>query len=110
MASVYETYEGSKNGQKNREHAFEPGPFGDEYPGIWDALSRELWKGKPVVPCTLSIFAQDGRATVCLQDRHFGRKAFKSAEGVSEALESLEKGIQGHSLEWRQERRRGPRT
>lgn len=106
MSSVYDHLEGVRRTNGNSEFGFGSGGFGDEYPFLNELLSRLLWKGKPVRPGSLTIFAQDGLAVVCVQDRHFRRKAFIGAESVSEALEAAETGLRENGLSWRYEKAR----
>lgn len=104
MSSVFENLqEVSGNGQ-HAEFAFEPGDFGDQYPGIWELLSRQVFKGKPCKTCTVQIFAQDSLATICVQDRHRLRKGFKSAEGVTEAFQVLEIALWKEDVQWRSDK------
>jgi hypothetical protein len=104
MSSVFENLPEVSGNGSSREFAFRSDGFGDEFPGINELLSRERLQGKPVRTCTLQIFAQDGRAVVCLSDRHRARKAFKSGESVSEALSSFEAALWDKTVEWRSDK------
>jgi len=106
MSSVFEKLQEVSGNGSSAEFAFGSGGFGDEYPGLNELVSRQLLQGKPVKTCTLQIFAQDGRAVVCVQDRHRSRKGFKSGESVSEALTAFEKALWAETVEWRSDKPR----
>lgn len=73
-----------------------------KYPGIWEMLTAPLsFEKTPREGSTLMLFSKDGRIGCCLNDRDLGRKVFVTAVGVTALLQTLEKGLQDDSLEWR---------
>jgi hypothetical protein len=80
-------------------------PFGDEYPGIFEMLTRSKWKGKGRKVGRLIMYAEPGRATLCLVDVEAGMVTFHTKETFGEALTGLEEALQSGSSDWRQDKR-----
>lgn len=75
--------------------------FATELPGIFEMLTMVRYKGKPRKTAKLTLYAEPGRATLCLKDNETGQVAFYAKEGFSEALLGLEGALQAGSLDWR---------
>ena len=76
--------------------------WADSFPGIWEVLSAPLDpSGKPRVGGTLTLFISDGYVKLCCNERHVAKTCFVTALSVGQALEALEKGLQGGTLDWR---------
>lgn len=75
------------------------------YPGLWEHLTETAWpSGKSRMTSTLLIFVEEGLVKLCLNDRSATRTAWVSGRTLTEALEHLNSGIEGDSLEWRRAR------
>lgn len=86
---------------ESAEFALEECGFGEEYPGIWEFVARQSYQGNPRATGKVVIFAEGGKATLCLIDRNTGQVAFFTAEKLSEAVLGCEKALQEGSLDWR---------
>jgi hypothetical protein len=75
------------------------------YPALWEHLTESAWEsGQVRITSTLMIFVEDGLVKLCLHDRSFGRTAWVAKPSLTAALESLEEGLEGDSVEWRRAR------
>jgi hypothetical protein len=75
--------------------------FAEEYPGLFELLTRVRFKGKPRKAGRITMYAEPGRATLCLVDADSQQVAFYTAEGFAEALTGAEGALQTGSLDWR---------
>ena len=82
-----------------------PDKFATELPGIFEMLTMVRYKGKPRKVAKLTLYAEPGRATLCLADNETGQVAFYAKEGFSEALLGLEEALQAGSLDWRADKK-----
>lgn len=79
--------------------------FAEEYPGLFELLGRVRYKGKVRKAGRLTLYAEPGRATVCLTDADSAQVAFFTAEGFAEALTGAEGALQAGSLDWRHDKK-----
>lgn len=71
-------------------------------PAIYTMLVAEEYPdGGRRATSTVTFFCEAGVAKVCLNDRDQGLTAWASGVTPGEALEALEKGLDGDSLAWR---------
>lgn len=76
--------------------------WADSHPGVWEHLASLVGPdGKSRLGSTLTVFVAEGLVKVCLNDRDQQLTCFVTSKGVGQALEALEKGLQGDSLDWR---------
>lgn len=87
------------------EFCLEECSFQSDYPGLWEFLARQKYKGDSRQTGKLVIFTESGKATVCLIDRQTGQVAFFTHEALDEALLGVEKALQGGTLDWRKDKR-----
>lgn len=83
------------------EFALDECGFKEEYPGLWEFLARQVYQGSPRATGKVVIFAEGGKATLCLIDRNTGQVAFYTGESLAEGLVGAEEGLQAGSLDWR---------
>lgn len=79
--------------------------FGEEYPGIWEFVARQVYKGNPRATGKVVLFVDGGKATLCLIDRGTGQVSFYTAESVAECLVGAEKALQAGTLDWRMDKK-----
>lgn len=83
--------------------------FRQTYPGLWEFIARQVYKGEARATGKLVIFADSGKATVCLIDRCTSQVAFFTEESLDGALSGSERALQEGSLDWRQDKKAGYR-
>lgn len=90
--------------------------FHDEYlesqcPALFDLMSRQCADGQAVKPVSMSVFAQEGRLTVCLNWDCEGLILFVAC-GTSETMfDDLETKLKQEKPGWRKKRAKfQPRT
>lgn len=79
--------------------------FQGDYPGIWEFLARQRYKGENRQTGKLVLFTEPGKATVCLIDRQTGQVSFFTSEALDEAFLGCEKALQSGNLDWRKDKR-----
>lgn len=89
------------------EFLCEDGEFGEQYPGIWEVLARQMYEGNPIKVGRLILYCEPGRVYLCLCDKESGQVAFCSGSSVDEALVSLEGQLQAGTADWRKDKRAG---
>lgn len=83
--------------------------FAKKYPALAEFLSLEAWDEKTErVRGTISVFWEDGSFKASVNDRDADQVAFVSKGTFSGLLESIEKGLQSDSLDWRQSKGKPP--
>lgn len=82
----------------------DPGSFGDLYPGIFEIIATQRFKGKERKMGRLSISVNCGKAVVCLNSKEAGKCAFYKADSIGEALEGLERHLQAGDADWRDDK------
>jgi hypothetical protein len=87
------------------EFLAEDDAFSTQFPGIFEFLARIKVNGVQRKPGRLIIYFDAGKAHLCLSDKHTGSCAFHAAESVEEALEGVEKRLQGGGMDWRRDKR-----
>lgn len=87
------------------EFACDDDGFGDQYPGIFEILARQRYQGNPRKTGKLLFFVDYGKASLCITDVCTGQVAFYKAGSFGEALEGLERALQGGTVDWRPDRR-----
>lgn len=87
------------------EHAFSECDFATEFPGLWEFIARQRYEGNPRATGRLLIYADNGKATLCLMDRWTGQVAFYASDNVSAALVGVERGLQAGTLDWRKDKK-----
>jgi len=76
--------------------------FSGLYPALFEYLTVQQWeKGKPRETATMTVFCDGDTWKLSFNDRDNHRSAFVSAETFTEALKSLEEGLQSDELDWR---------
>lgn len=83
----------------------------DEYleakcPLLHALLSLTMHEGSPRKPCSLILFAEDGRYKVSLNDKDAGLVAFTTVSTAEEFFEGLEAKLDADKIEWRSSRTR----
>lgn len=79
--------------------------FASQYPGIFEFLARQMYQGQERQLARLLVYAEHGKATLCLLERHSAQIGFHVAESLSEALEGLEKRLQQGTMDWRPDKK-----
>jgi len=78
------------------------GVFGRTYPGLWEMLSAERNEdGSKRLTSTLTLFVDDGGVKAVLNDRDQALTGWACGSSVEAVLESLERGLQADTIEWR---------
>jgi len=73
-----------------------------ECPALVEYLSAEKYPdGATRERSVISVFIEDGRVKVCLNDRDAGRTLWRSGDGVEDCLILLETGIVDGTADWR---------
>lgn len=75
--------------------------FERDFPAIWEFMTLTVDEGARRETSTLLLFVQDGRMTICLNDRQRGRSVFQSAPTLREAMVCLDEALTSGSAEWR---------
>lgn len=75
------------------------------YPGIWEILARQVWKGQQIQSGRLVIYCENEKVFLCLCDKESRQICFCAGDSVSEALESLERQLQSGKADWRKDSR-----
>lgn len=92
--------------QSTAEFAVEDDGFGEQYPGLFEILSRQRYEGKIRKTGKLLLFTDCGKASLCITDKQEGLVAFYKSGGFLEALEGLERALQAGTVDWRPDKRR----
>lgn len=90
---------------ENGEYALEECEFFSQYPGIYEFLCRQMYEGQSRQLARLLVYAEHGKATLCLLERHSAQIAFHVADTLSEALEGLEHRLQAGKVDWRPDKK-----
>lgn len=83
------------------EFAVEECSFTQDYPGLWEFVARQRYKGEWRATGKLVFFVESGKATMCLIDRCTGQVAFFTSETLDDVLVGSEKALQAGTLDWR---------
>jgi len=98
---------GESNGDSSRDRLLDE-DFFEEWPTVWEYLSETRFDdGKPRETSTVLIFVDAERLKVCLSDREANEVAFVSGATFKEAMDALERGLAGGTLDWRPGKRKG---
>jgi hypothetical protein len=103
--SVLDNIQDGGSSVKESEFTLESDPFGDDYPGIFEVLCRQKYAGEARQTGRLIIYSEPGKGCCCLCDKQQRIVAFHIADGLTAALEGLEKRLQEGSLDWRRDKR-----
>lgn len=72
------------------------------HPTLVEYLSCSAWDdGSERERSTLSVFIEEGRVKVCLNDREFERSLYASGDTLAGVLAALEKALAADACEWR---------
>lgn len=83
--------------------------FSKAYPALAEFLSLEAWDSETErTRGTLTVFWEEGAFKASVNDRDADQVAFVSKGTFKGLLDSIEKGLVGDSLDWRQSKGRGP--
>jgi len=104
--SVLDFVPGKGDSSNGSEFACEGGGFDDSYPGLFEIIARQRYKGNLRKTGKLLIFVDNGKASLCVTDVAGGQIAFYKSDSVGEALEGLERALQSGKVDWRPDRRR----
>lgn len=88
------------------EYACDGGGFDDDYPGLYEIIARQRYKGNLRKTGKLLIFVDCGKASLCVTDVAGGQIAFYKSNSIGEALTGLEQALQSGKVDWRPDRRR----
>jgi hypothetical protein len=94
----------SRDGEDG-EFLCEDPAFREQYPGLWEFMSRCKWHGEERKCGRITLYYEDGKAGLCLSDAETLSCAFHVDEGVNEALEGAESRLQAGKMDWRKTRR-----
>lgn len=85
------------------QHPVAEDALGVKCPLLVQHLSDVLWDdGKPRTPSTLTIFVEDGRVKLALNDREASASLYVAGDSLKQALGSLEKALSGPGRpDWR---------
>lgn len=83
--------------------------FARSYPGLWEFVARQTYKGDARATGKLVVFADSGKATLCLIDRCTAQVAFYTEETLDGVLSGSERALQEGTLDWRQDKKAGYR-
>lgn len=73
-----------------------------KYPALWEYMTADRWPdGESRTTSSLLLFYAEGQLRACLNDRDAGASLWATAEGLEEALQSLEDRLADGSGEWR---------
>jgi len=71
-------------------------------PGIAEYLSATRWEdGTPRQPSTLTLFIEDGRCKVALNDRTLSRSCYATGESFEACIKAIENHLQAADADWR---------
>jgi len=77
--------------------------FAADYPLLHSYLSDETYDdGSARERSTVSVFFEDGVVKAALNDKDMKRSAYVSANAVDDLWMTLEAGLSGDKLDWRQ--------
>lgn len=79
--------------------------FATTYPGLWEFLARQMYKGTPRATGKLVFFTEPEKVTVCLIDRCTGQVAFYTSETVDGALSGSDEALRSGTLDWRKDKK-----
>lgn len=99
--SVLDAVPDPVKGTVDGEFLVDASDFGTEHPGIWEVLSRRMYRGKPRKTGTLMVSCEPGRVTLCLSDKESSQVCFYTCDTVEEALAGLEAALQSRKADWR---------
>lgn len=92
---------------KTRGEAKAPKPqLGDKsfeasFPALWDVMTTNAVKGKPVKTMSVTVFVEGAEVKACLNDREGEEVAFVSSDTFQGLLDALEGGLVNGTLDWR---------
>lgn len=87
------------------------GVMGPRWEALGEYLVLDRWDdGDPRRTSTLLLFCENGRWSVCLNDREAGRSAWASGETPEAALDALEDGLASGDANWRASRQQAPQN
>lgn len=82
--------------------------FFKKYPALSEFLWLDQWDAEtPRTRGTFTVFFEEGSFKAALNDRDGGSVAFVSKGSFTALLDALEKGLVGHSLDWRESSKKG---
>ncbi len=90
------------------EFLLEDREFGGSYPGIWDVIARQVWKGQAIKAGRLIVYCERGKVFLCLCDKESSQVCFCAGDSVDEALLALERQLQDGTADWRKDKRATP--
>lgn len=105
LMSILDKIKESGTPDLNREFLTQDEEFETQYPGIYEFLARIRHAGVDRKPGRLTIYYEDGSASVCLSDKDTKQCAFHTGAGVLESLEALESRLQSGKVTWKHSKR-----
>jgi hypothetical protein len=83
----------------------------EEAPNVAHFLCQRKWEedGKPRVPGSITLFAEQGKLKACCNDKAMNRVGFVAADSLKELLDVLERKLADDSIDWRDADKRGSR-
>lgn len=87
---------------EGQEYECDDADFSMEFPGIYEWLARIMLKGKVREGGSLTVKYRDGGVSLCLSGPSEGVVGWHQGKTVQEALEGLEKRLQGSKMDWRE--------
>lgn len=79
--------------------------FHSLYPGLWEFMARQMYRGEARQTGKVVIFTEQGKATLCLIDRETGQVAFYTSDSLEQALCGSEEALQSGKLDWRKDKK-----
>lgn len=79
--------------------------FSNQYPGLFEFLSRIRVNGADRKAGRMIVYYEAGKAHLCLADKQTKTCSFHAGESVDDALEGCERRFQEGKLDWRKSKR-----
>ncbi len=95
---------GASEEKVEAEHVFYDDYLSSKCPKLFDLMSRQLFEGLIVKPCTLSFFAQNENLTACLNWDQEGLILFQPVKGAEDVFEQLEEELGKQKPHWRKKK------
>ncbi len=89
------------NPSETKESSVSSPIFMEDWPDLYKFLQNSRGSGQNPTTGTVTLFIENGRFKLCLNDRPNARSCFVTADTLTQALETADVGIRGDLLRWR---------